>query len=407
MRRHALLLILGALAAPACAEDGTGPPGLTADTVASPGAVSVTAGEPEIVLRYRADSCEPEDLPDIQARAFRRTDNTVVLVSGNAPRNYWMAGTGFNALTRICSPVLVSGDDPRAEMFDAQEWIVSVYREGNVVHALVHNEYHDPGPRNCKPGDTSPANPCWYNAITYASSTDGARTFRQLAAPAHVVAAAPKRWDPVTLRGAPGPYGYFSPSNIVRGRDGAFYAVFFAIPDRDRQTERGTCLMRTTNLAEPSSWRAWDGTGFTIRMASAYVTDGAPPCAFIAPRELADLHGSLTYNRYLDRYLLVGTSVESNGAGGYTCGFFFSLSPDLVRWTPRQLLRPARQPFPPCTTAGPEGSEIYPSIIDHADTSTNFEFSFQAPYLYYVRWNQGLNRDLLRVSIRFELAQGS
>jgi hypothetical protein len=101
MRRQLFLLLLGALAAPACDAESAGPDDVSADTVASPGAVSVTLGTSEIVVRYRTDSCELEDLPDIQARAFRRSDNNVVLVSGNAPRNYWMVGPGFNALTRI------------------------------------------------------------------------------------------------------------------------------------------------------------------------------------------------------------------------------------------------------------------------------------------------------------------
>jgi len=394
------LIVLAAM--PGCRDDAAGPePAAPEDTTASPGLVTVALGTAERVMQYRLESCEEYDLPDVQARAFRRADGTLVLVSGNAPLNYWMAGSGFDDLTRVCQPVLESGDDPEADTFDNQEWITSVYREGGVVHALVHNEYHDPFAPNCRPGDTSPANPCWYNAVTYARSTDGGRTFAQLPAPAHVVAAPPARWDPVVVRGAPGPYGYFSPSNIVRGPDGAHYAVLFGIPHRDRQGERGACVMRSANLSDPSGWQAWDGGAYSIRMPSPYVSDGTPACAFVSQAEIQDLHGSLTYNDYLKRWILVGSSIAS-ASGAVACGDYFSLSRDLIHWTPKQLLRPVKLPNAACG-AGPEGSEIYPSLIDHADTTVNYERTGRRPHLYYVRWNQGLNRDLWRVPLTFDL----
>jgi hypothetical protein len=387
----------------ACGTDASGPAPLTpADTAASPGLVTVTLGTPERVLQYRTQACEALDLPDVQARAFRRADGMLVLVSGNAPRNYWMAGSGFASLSRVCQPVLVSGDQPDAASFDNQEWITSVYRVGSLVHALVHNEYHDPTAANCKPGDTSPANPCWYNAVTYAVSVDGGRTFTQATTPAHVVAAAPNRWDPVVPRGAPGPYGYFSASNIVRGPDGAYYAALFAIPYRDRQAERGTCMLRATNLADASSWRAWDGAAYTLRLQSPYVAAGTPACAFVSRAEIGDLHGSLTYNRFLERYLLVGASIVS-AEGTVACGDYYSLSRDLIHWTPKRRIRPVQLPNAACGSTGPEGSEIYPSLIDHADTTANFEITGRTPHLYYVRWNQGLNRDLWRVPLSFTL----
>lgn len=75
-----------------------------------------------------------------------------------------------------------------------------MYREGNTIHALVHNEYHDPVAQFCRPGVSNPSNPCWYNAITYAVSTDGGKTFSQPPAPDHVVAALPMPWvSPITL----------------------------------------------------------------------------------------------------------------------------------------------------------------------------------------------------------------
>ena len=42
------------------------------------------------------------------------------------------------------------------------------------------------------------------------------------------------------------------------------------------------------------------------------------------------------------------------------------------------------------------------SIIDHADTTVNFEVAGRTPYLYYIRFNDGgLDRDLVRVPLTF------
>jgi len=97
--------------------------------------VRVTLGQPEIVMDYSKDSCRRSqglDLPDVQAHAVRSPlDQSIILISGNAPVNYTMVGTDFNSLKRNCTPALISGDSPHAYTFDNQEWLLSVYREGD------------------------------------------------------------------------------------------------------------------------------------------------------------------------------------------------------------------------------------------------------------------------------------
>lgn len=48
-------------------------------------------------------------------------------------------------------------------------------------------------------------------------------------------------------------------------------------------------------------------------------------------------------------------------------------------------------------------SILYPSVIDHEDETPSFERSGRTPYLYFVRWNRGLDRDLVRVPLAFEV----
>ena len=47
----------------------------------------------------------------------------------------------------------------------------------------------------------------------------------------------------------------------------------------------------------------------------------------------------------------------------------------------------------------------YPSIVDHEDSTVNFERPGRMPYLYYTRHNGGLDRDLVRVPLTFTLEE--
>jgi len=283
--------------------------------------------------------------------------------------------------------------------------IWSVYREGDQWHVLVHNEYHDPIAATCQPGNPFPGNPCWYNSVTYAVSTDGARSFTKPGAPAHTIAPAPYAWVPP----APGVSadgfveGYFAPSNIVQGKDGYFYSFLMAIPYENWNQMQGLCVFRTRTLGDPASWRAWDGSGFNLRMTSPYVTgQTAPICAFLGGFVIPS---HVVYDTYLERYLAVATSPgELEVDGRPTCGIFYALSSDLVHWSGHGLVVEASMPWCAANPLSPGMLEtvnvLYPSIVDHADTTVNFEKAGSTPYLYYVRFNDGgLDRDLMRVPL--------
>jgi hypothetical protein len=383
----------------------------------SPERVTVVLGEPEIVFDYSSMSCriaDGFDLPDVPARAVRTSDGNILLIHTGPPYNFAMRGPHFDALVHECAPMMATIDSPHAYTFANQEWILSTWRDDGTIHALIHNEYHDPFAPNCMPGVTTPENPCWYNVITYASSTDGGRTFARPPPPSHLVSAPPIPWDPTAFSAAmraPLPYGSMSPTNIVRGSDGAYYSLFRFLPDPLGRIPNGTCLMRTENLEDPSSWRAWDGNAFTLTMGSPYdqagspAPTGTPPCSYVSHRTLGELFDSLNFNTFLGQYIVVGSAVRNVG-GRVVCGTFFSLSSDLIHWSEPRLIMEGRLPFPPCNQpdGGSSGSVLYPSLIDHESPSINFEISGESAYIYYVVWNQGLDRDLWRVPVRFELA---
>ena len=313
-----------------------------------------------------------------------------------------MSGPTLNRLRRDCRVIMRSSYSARPGAFDDRSWIASTYAaRGNRIYALVHNEYQG----HAHPGRCSSKRylKCWFNAITLAVSKDGGRSFHHTPAPRHLVATVPYRY-----RQNRGPAGLFSPSNIVyRASDNHYYAFVRASP-YEGQPE-GSCLMRTEDLADPGAWRAWDGAGFNIAFLNPYNRGGLVPaqhiCDPVAPRRIATMTDSLTFNTYLDSYVLVGTSGVRNPATGRTAwGIYYSLSIDLVHWTQRRLLMRTNVPFAYRCAGGDPA--LYPSLIDPASPSRNFSTTGRRPYLYltryrYKRCHQTYNRDLVRRQVTF------
>jgi hypothetical protein len=113
---------------------------------------------------------------------------------------------------------------------------------------------------------------------------------------------------------------------------------------------------------------------------------------------------SLTYNTFIERYMLVWMAQTTDG-----CGVYGSLSSDLLHWGDMQLLIKAHASFCSSDPNTPGNLEpvpiLYPSIIDHEDSTTNSERPGRTPYLYYTRFNAGLDRDLVRVPLTFTLEE--
>jgi len=364
--------------------------------------VKVTVGSREVVFDWTTDRCRDLDVPDGPARFVRAGDGTLVLFSGNARIYYVSRGSDFSSLKRVCDqPALVSANKSTPESYENWEWLWAVYREGDSWHAFVHNEFHDNTSATCAP---SHGNLCWYNSVTYAVSSDGGRTFTKPNAPDHVVAPAPNAWVPPSF--VPSDYaaeGYFEPSSIVRGPDGYYYSLMNSIPDKSNMSVRGTCAIRSDRLDDPTSWRAWDGSGFNLRLTSPYATGASATVCTYLPNSIGN--ASLSYNTYLGLYMLVA---DSNMGGGVSCGIYFSLSTDVVHWGPKQMIAPARLPWCDAGPATPGVLEpvvvLYPSLLDHGDTGVNFDRTGRTVYLYYTRFNDGgLDRDLVRVPVTFSL----
>jgi hypothetical protein len=357
---------------------------------------------PETVpFDWSAQRCTNDDIPDQPARAFREANGTINFVDTHftAWRN---TTTNLTTLSHRCSPVMMSSHnntDPAT--YDDKEWIGATWTsDGTTVHGVVHSEYqgwiHAPGGYCIRSGEPfSDKAKCWQNALTLATSTNGGSTFSHTTPATHLVAGSPVRW----ARGN-GPIGFFQPSHIVRGQDGWHYMISRVMGGAQPP---GSCLMRTRNVGDPTSWRGWSGAGFTVTFPSPYTNTLDPAEHVCQPVQIGTLSESLGWSTYFKKWVLVGGSDNADGVSGP--GFYFFTSNDLINWSQAKLLMKAELPW---TYQCGDGPHFYrdPSLLDPQSKTRNFDTMGQRPYLFFTRFNlsscsSSLDRDLIRVPIEF------
>lgn len=357
--------------------------------------MSITGPE-QIVFDWSQMACFPTNFPDGPTRAFRDADGQIQLIipSGEVTR---MIGPDFNSLVRDCTVVRGSPKDPFAGHYNHSQTITATYTaNGSEVFALVHNEYNiNASPSLCPSGRTSD---CQHASVSLVRSTDVGDSYTNTPPPSQYVAGVPYRYTPHVGR-----HGVFSPSNIVE-RNG-FYYTLLLIARGSREQRPGTCVMRTRDLADPTSWRAWDGAGYTARFVNPYLEPSASPrrhvCHPVSNAAIGTINRSLTYNTYLGKFFVIGTESRYDPQRQTVVrGLYYSFSPDLINWSDSQLL--IEFPDPQCSPF----FIAYPSVIDHAGSERNFTSAGQNAHLYYTRFNLtncqlGSDRDLVRVPIQF------
>jgi hypothetical protein len=363
--------------------------------------VTIT-GAQQTVFDWSKEGCSGYDYPDLPARAYRDAQGQIQLIASHFV-NRRMSGPSLNRLRHSCDIVLASNKDGDPTRFDDLQWIAATYTpDGRTVHALLHQEYQGSRHPNACPSGVYLK--CWHNSITYAVSKDGGRSFSQPPPARQLVAALPYRYVPDV-----GPVGLFTPSNIVRNpRDDLYYALIRT--EKYRSQKPGACLMRTGNLGDPRSWRAWDGDGFGVRFANPYPRRLADPsdhiCAPVSPKEVSFMSSSLTWSTYYDKWLLVAAAGQWDPRRREVVfGIYYSLSDDLIEWEPRKLIREAELTW--SYRCGDSNPIMYPAVLDPQSKSRNFETVGRTAWLYFTRnhykdCKQTSNRDLVRVPIEFK-----
>lgn len=353
--------------------------------IAGPRLVLDERAAPEPLYEYRRDACDPHDLPDVPARAFRDAQGKIRLLATNYVHRA-LVGDSFATLKKSCDVLYKPTQAAEPSLYDDKAWIQGLYTmDGITIHALLSADFHEyRHSKNCPFGTDT--NRCWYNVVTAGVSTDGGRSFHTLRdPPAHYVAGPQVRYDLNAERSV----GFFTISNILQYR-GHFYALVYT-GGGFAQQRRGICVLRTATMEEPGSWRAWDGSGYGYAFRDPYKTGDRPDdtgCKPVSPNYLNSPLRSVLLHRqsgvFVGVMLTTGTTRETRDARGV----YYTLSRDLVEWTRPQplFIAPTRAEVKRLSDGRSEAKAAidYPSLIDHASPGDNFEFLAGEPYLYYV-----------------------
>ena len=257
-----------------------------------------------------------------------------------------------------------------ASSFDATEFSVVITPDGEVC--------------------TSDTWGCQQVELTSSVSTDGGATFSPSAGASGVIAS-----PGVPYRHDAGLLAMWQPSNIVRHPiDGHLYMLAQFDDRRDRSVQF-TCLLRTETIEDPSSWRAWDGTGFNLSFAGSPY-DGSPDAPADCASVVSPPIGGLTWNTHLERFVAIGGFTNFGEDGQY-----LTTSTDLITWTPPVFIQAAEFVY----TADDPPYEPYATLIDPSSASMSYDTTGATPYMYFTRINDTdpLDFDLVRVPLRLDL----
>ena len=265
--------------------------------------------------------CDP-DVADAPMKAFRRRDGSVVLQAPGDLGARSFTGPSLDAVKHRCAVVLNSTSSFNMGLYACREWQQSPYTFPNgSTYALTHMEYHDQSTQRML-----------WSAVTLFKSLDGGGTWQHaLPPPRHVVAAAPYRYEAAGPRSSP--FGFRSPSNIVSDGRGSYFATVEsgwgqgpnAVGQRD-----GACLMRTRDLTDPASWRAWGGASFNISLAvNPYRDRPFDPRRHLCVPITNMTYISFVYSRTLEQHILFGTT-----GGNDHMGWSFQVLPTLEHPSP-------------------------------------------------------------------------
>ncbi|MFH1186385.1 MAG: hypothetical protein V1755_15345 [Chloroflexota bacterium] len=352
-------------------------------------------GPMEIVYDWSTDRCAIQDFPDMPIRPFRDADGNVQ-ANRSWVHNRRFLGPELDTIEPLCETILDSGLDADPSHYRYQEWIQALYTEdGQTIHAIVHNEHNS--------GDFKQDYASYWN-MTYAVSTDGGASYQKPDPPGNLVAALPYKYEP----GA-GMYGLLTGSNIIKGKDDYYYML--ALHKAYKKAEQSTCLLRTKDLSDAASWRAWDGKGFDMRLINPYLEANFSPSDHDCPaidRDLFQIGGlgaseSLLYSSYLDRY--VALSLGSHWVNGELFwGANYATSQDLIHWENKKLLQ--AMTLGAHTGAGGVDGAGYLILLDPHSPSRNFETTDKTAYVYFSRFNHSTGMllndvDLVRFPVEF------
>lgn len=362
-----------------------------------------------VVVYDTKNACRLIDIPDAPARAFRDYQGTVHLISSGTV--LWQnVGPTLETVQHSCDVGYWSKHDPNPADWDDNTWLDSFYSiDGTNVVALGHMEYHGwEHPGECfEQGNYSAA--CWYNGDTYHLSKDGGYHFDSVEPPGNYILSVPY---PYLVDS--GPEGYSIDTNIVKAGD-YYYAIatgwgwpancFFQTSDC--LVYGGAAPIRTADVTDPYSWRAWNGQDFSVSFADPYPSPVTDPFAHIfTPIQTIAYVNGISFDPANNLFVASLIDPWNNFYG--PPGFYLSTSPDLINWSQPTLVVTIAD----LLAEEPPGNWTYAyfSLLDPDASDPNFSTISDTPDLYYVRSDADhccYVRVLFRQKIKLSWSQAS
>ena len=368
---------------------------------------AITTGSPFVLWDTRNSSCEkqfgPIDLPDTPARAFLDESGATVLVTVDSTSRLSRGPTLLNT-TRDCAIVLNSTSNPDPSVYATNDgFLDATFSFGNgTVVALLHDEYPGMNYDNCNVTPrTWPY--CWTVSLSLAVSQDwGASWAHASPPPSNLVAAVPYVYESSRTV-----FGWGDSGGITPHPTNGYYYVAMNNRMAKGLQSNGTCVMRTSSLLDPRSWRGWDGAAFTVPFVSAYTL---PPgeaarhiCTVLNPfmASPCTVLGT-TWSVYLRAFVATLGCWPDAQPGPINNTIFWTTSTDFAHWTPPQpLFTPPALPH--------TQFYLYPSLLD-ADAPSrgdqNYASIGQTATLTFVRVTSNFyteGRQLMGQNITFSL----
>lgn len=356
------------------------------------------------VFESPRQSCDPEDIPDTMARAFRDFHGTVHLLASHSVLRQSL-GPALTQVRHSCQVAYRSVHDPDPAHHNDSAWLDSFYTmDGKNIVALAHVEYHGwEHPGMCH--SEKPA-ACEFDADSLFLSSDGGYHFERGRAEPNYFGI------PYRYQVDKGPAGYSVDTNIVKAGEFYYAMVTASSWPPGCVTEPGSrqCLVpsggvpiRTSNLLDISAWRGWDGKDFAISSVDPYGAEvGDPRKHVLTPVEYMDFVTGLNVYQPADLFVATLWDGWDNRFGPQ--GLYLSTSKDMIHWTRPTLVVTQAQ----LLAEEPPGhwSYAYFSLLDPASGDANFSTMNDQPYLYYVRMDNDHSpeaRILFRQRIRLAL----
>jgi hypothetical protein len=150
----------------------------------------------------------------------------------------------------------------------------------------------------------------------------------------------------------------------------------------------GTCIARTKHLLDPTSWRAWNGSHFSVQFADPYTqaegnfNPSDHVCKTITLSGLPRIRGctvlDLVWSEYLHKFVATIGCLFGHSFGK---SFYFSTSIDLIHWSNVTEFYNRDEDLPPDVFSKTTGIQ-YPSLLDPTG-GPNFYTIGKNPYLFW------------------------